>query len=120
MTEEKRIHEPTCRSCKIRMRKAPLARDSYNPMLLNRRQVQWLENAARVFDADSEELWTAEEFVSWLKPDLTGKYPPIPPDMAGLSIKEGGSRNGTGATRHGSADPIPFAPMPSRMRRVGR
>lgn len=116
MTDQ-RVHEPTCRSCGVRMRKAPLPRDTYSPLLLNRAQLMWFENVARYFDelADGE-CWSAEDFIAWLKPDLTGKYPPLPPDMAGLSLKEGGSRNGTGATRHGSADPIPFAPV-SRYRR---
>lgn len=102
MTEH-RVHEPTCRSCGVRMRKAPLPRDSYRPLFLKRAEVMWLENAARYFDADSDQYWTAEEFIAWLKPDLTGKFPPIPPERSG----------------HGNPDPIPFVTTPAKMRRVG-
>jgi hypothetical protein len=82
MTDE-RVHEPTCRSCGVRMRQAPLPRSNYRPLLLNRQQIMWLENAARYFDAESTEPWSAADFVAWCKPDLSGKYPPIPPELIG-------------------------------------
>ena len=69
MTEPR---EPTCRSCKIRMRVEPIGRDMYNPITLSSAHVRWLENAARVFD-DEGELFTAAEFVAWLRPDLIGR-----------------------------------------------
>lgn len=83
MTEDVRIHEPTCRSCGVRMRKTPLPRSNYRPLMLTRQQIMWLENAARYFDAESDEPWSAEDFIAWCKPDLNGKYPRIPPELIG-------------------------------------
>ena len=71
LTPEQR--ERMCPSCHIRYRVAPkTAQDFYNAISLEPRVVRWLENAARVFDAESDELFKAEEFIAWLRPDLTG------------------------------------------------
>lgn len=72
MTEAR---EPVCRSCKIRMRVEPIGRDMYNPITLSSAHVRWLENAARVFVEETAEgdHWTAQDFVSWVRPDLIGR-----------------------------------------------
>lgn len=66
---------PTCHSCKVRWAVNPAVRDHYNPIDLKPSQVKWLENAARVFDQESDEKWTAEDFIAWLKPDVIGMAP---------------------------------------------
>lgn len=112
------IKQPTCQTCKVRyFVTPPKLRDGYKPMLLDPAQVRWLENAARLFDALSEgDAWTAEEFIAWLRPDLTGH--PNFPDMAGLSISLGGGRKGAGkgTTRISTPDPIPYAALPPKIR----
>ena len=66
----------TCESCGIRYRVTPLAlREYYNPLDLSIEEIRWLENAARIFDDESPELFTAAQFVSWLRPDLTPGQP---------------------------------------------
>lgn len=62
-----------CPSCKIRhsIPRAPV--DVFAPLMLEAREIRWLENAARVFDEYSEEPWSASEFIAWIRPDLTGK-----------------------------------------------
>lgn len=106
-------HKPLCPSCRMRYAVTPpAARESYNPMLMTAKEVQWMENAARLFDAIAgEDRYTAAEFVAWLKPDLNGKWAPIN-EFSGIAIKEGAPRNGY--TRHGSADPLPVVPMKLR------
>jgi hypothetical protein len=64
----------TCTSCFMRYRIQPLpARESYSPLVMDKRTIKWLANAARVFDEYAEERFTAHQFISWLMPDLTGK-----------------------------------------------
>jgi hypothetical protein len=71
--------------------------------------VRWLENAAAFFDQESDELFTATEFIRWVKPDLNGFE--VPKDKtAGISFTEGGNRTGTLAYRHTSPDPLPVMP----------
>lgn len=63
----------TCPSCQVKFRvnPAPL-RDHYNPWPIHPMLFMWIENAARVFDEESEELFTAAEFVAWIRPDVVG------------------------------------------------
>lgn len=68
--------ERMCPSCRIRYAHPPKAlRDMYNPIALQKGTISWLENAARAFDGESDERFTAHEFIAWLKPDLTGHRP---------------------------------------------
>ena len=107
-----------CASCRIRLTVPPAVRDSYNPLMLDLKGVKWLENAAREFDAMCDEhRYTAEEFIAWLRPDLTGHRIPLP-EMMGTPPRS--EAVGKHSVRHRHADPIPFAPMPAKMRRVGR
>ena len=108
-------HKQLCPSCRMRYAVTPpAARDSYNPMLMTAQEVQWLENAARLFDEIAEEdRYTAAEFVAWLRPDLNGKWAPIK-EFSGIARKEGGFITGSMQTRHGSADPLPVVPMKLR------
>lgn len=95
--------QPVCRSCRMRWTVNPSAiTHLYNPINLTPSQVQWLENAARVFDQEADEPWSAEEFVAWLKPDVIGMRVEIP-EAAGLSRKAGGH-----SPRINSADPLPY------------
>ena len=89
-----------CPSCRIRWMYPPRAlRDMYNPVALDKRTVAWLENAARVFDAESERRYTAEEFIAWVKPDLAGHN-------SRMTYEFDGSPNRNDATRH--PDPLPY------------
>jgi hypothetical protein len=100
--------EPTCRSCRIRFRVPPPAHDSYTPILLTAKEVHWLDNAARLFDhLAGDELFTAEEFLNWLKPDLNGKWANHAPFHDGIT------RKGYGPS---SADPLPM--VPPRLRKL--
>lgn len=78
--------EPVCRSCRMRwVVNPPTLKEFYNPVNLTPSQVKWLENAARVFDQESDEKWTAEEFIAWLRPDVIGMGPKrdIDPELLG-------------------------------------
>ena len=61
-----------CQTCRMHYKvdPAPIIKD-YNPIDLNARDIKWIENAARVFDSASSQRFTAEEFVAWLKVDVT-------------------------------------------------
>ena len=99
LNEEQR--ERMCPSCRMRYNYPPRAlREMYNPVALNKMTVAWLENAARVFDAESDEMFTAEEFIAWLKPDLSGNARPM--------YEFDGSPKRNDATRH--PDPLPYFP----------
>lgn len=66
--------ERMCPACRMRYKFPPPAgNDSFNPISLQAGQIRWLENAARVFDQESDMLFTAAEFVAWMKPDLAGR-----------------------------------------------
>jgi len=109
--------QPRCRSCKVRFHVNPPApNENYGPVRLHGNAIRWLENAARVFVAETDpgDQWTAEDFIAWVKPDLNGTLPPHPPEFVGLKKLEGGSRNGTMATRHASPDPLPTVPRSLR------
>jgi hypothetical protein len=89
--------------------KAPPIKEEYGPINIRGSAVDWLMNAARVFDAESPERFTAVEFMRWVKADLAGHV--IPRDQfSGVSLMEGGSRNGSMAYRHTSPDPLPVMP----------
>lgn len=109
-----RNHRPTCPSCEIRFRVEPPAiRDAYSPILLTAYEVMWLENAARFFDeVAGEDRFTAEQFVSWLKPDLSGRRHRNHTEFDGRAVYLGGGRKGAGrgTTRIASADPLPVVP----------
>ena len=67
---------PQCPSCRMRFRVNPIkAREFYNPMTMDATAFQWIENAARVFDDEAGERFTAAEFVAWLRPDLVQGRP---------------------------------------------
>ena len=94
---------PRCSMCRMRFAVNPKGlTEFYNPLPLKGATVAWLENAARTFDAESDELYTAAEFLAWLKPDLLGRTPPIP-ETSGKAVRAGG-----GSPRHNLADPIPY------------
>ena len=60
-----------CVSCRMRERVDPTAaREFYNPVHLAPSTLSWIENAARVFDEESGEKFSAAEFVAWMRPDL--------------------------------------------------
>jgi hypothetical protein len=89
--------------------KKPNVKEDYGPGTIHPSTVRWLENAAAFFDQESDELFTATEFIRWVKPDLNGFE--VPKDKtAGVSFTEGGNRTGTLAYRHTSPDPLPVMP----------
>jgi hypothetical protein len=101
---------PICRSCDMRFKVTPPAtRPDFHTKDFDKGAVAWLENAARVFDEESDELYTAEDFIAWLKPDMR-RNSPKPPETGGVARKEGGGRKGTGnlGTRHTSPFPLPM------------
>ena len=105
--------QPVCRSCRMRYAvKPPPIRDTYGPIKLLPNQIRWLENAARVFvaDSDPEDCWTAEDFIAWLKPDVLGMGVVIP-ESVGKASQAGGN-----SPRINSPDPIPYAPLPPKIR----
>lgn len=68
---EERPPERYCASCKMRWRIGTPQLTEYSGLFLPRRSGFMLANAARTFDELSEgRLFTAEEFVAWLMPDL--------------------------------------------------
>ena len=97
-----------CPACKMRYRVSPLQlNDHYNPLALTATQINWISNAARIFDMESEDLFTAQDFVEWMRPDLAGHSVKIN-EAAGVARQEGGGRSGTQATRHGLPFPLPM------------
>ena len=95
--------EPVCRSCRMRWTvNQPAVRDTYNPINFSAAQYRWLENAARVFDQEADEKWTAEEFVAWIKPDVIGMAVVIP-ESSGKARKAGGN-----SPSINSPDPLPY------------
>ena len=70
------MNPPTrmCESCRMRYRvNPPSAREFYNPLPLSPHTVQWIENAAKVFDLEADQRFTAAEFVAWMRPELVEK-----------------------------------------------
>ena len=66
--------EVRCPSCKMRHRVPPPdATEFYNPWPVSPQSFKWIENAARVFDRESDELFTASDFVAWIRPDCVGR-----------------------------------------------
>lgn len=114
-----------CPSCHIRYVLDRTYNPNFDMLPLDKDAWEKLRRAAESFDRrasnlDSEEyrsgtgdgtLFTAAAFIEWIKPDCEG-------------FKERRPAVDYDGVRHdgliSSADPIPFAPMPSRMRRVGR
>lgn len=85
--------QPTCRTCHMRFYvNLPRPHESFNPMVMSKATVKWLENAARVFDEYSDEPFTAHQFISWLMPDMTGRGRPDRP-YDGL-LREQGENQG--------------------------
>ena len=106
----------TCPSCRIRFRVPPPTwnRD-YNAIRADENVIRILYRAAALFDLNADEPHTAREFVEWILPDLRGGAT-IGPEFEGVTVKEGGARNGSMATRHASPDPLPM--VPSKLRKM--
>jgi hypothetical protein len=74
MTADFRQRNSQCPTCRMRWRFPQAAvRALYGPLYIDRKAYHWLENAARVFDEQSEELFTAAEFVAWVRADIFGE-----------------------------------------------
>ena len=72
MTEPKQLG--WCRSCRMRYAVTPPEpRDTFGSWNVSPAAFTWIENAARVFDAESPQRFTAAEFVAWIRPDVVGK-----------------------------------------------
>ena len=108
------LERPICPSCKMRFRVSPevLAfREGYNNWTINANAFKWLENAARFFDSEAgDRRFTAQEFVAWVRPDVAALSVVIP-ESVGRASQAGGN-----SPRINSADPIPYAPLPPKIR----
>lgn len=63
-----------CPSCRIRMSVPHPAQHFYNVIQLPYSAIEWLENAALVFDEEAgEQRFTAAEFIAWVRPDVVRK-----------------------------------------------
>ena len=63
--------ESMCPSCRIRWQLRHAApHEMYSPWRIDIKLFKWIENAARNFDAESDEKFTATEFVAWIKPEV--------------------------------------------------
>jgi hypothetical protein len=74
-TEEAMTHgaeRQVCPSCRVRFRVEPMRWREYNAVRITTRQLQALELAALHFDRESDERFTAIEFVRWIRPDVPG------------------------------------------------
>ena len=108
------LERPICPSCRMRFRVSPevLAfREGYNNWTINANAFKWLENAARFFDSEAgERRFTAQEFVAWVRPDVAALSVLIP-ESVGKASQAGGN-----SPRINSPDPIPYAPLPRKIR----
>ena len=98
-----------CPTCRIRWRvKRPI---DVGWSQMSRNDYRWLEQMAAQFDAESGELFTATDFVAWIRADITafGRYQV--PEMEGRSTVETANKTGTKPTRHGRPDPTPYADL---------
>jgi hypothetical protein len=63
-----------CSSCHIRLAVPHPPQHFYNVVQLPFSAVEWLENAALVFDEEAgEDRFTASEFIAWVRPDILRK-----------------------------------------------
>lgn len=69
---EQRPDVRTCVCCRVRFRVTPMAVREYNAIHITPTAVHALEIAALYFDRESDERFTAIEFIHWLKPDVPG------------------------------------------------
>jgi hypothetical protein len=99
---------PVCRACRMRFTvEPPPLREMFGSTRVSSSTVRWLENAARAFDALSDgDCWTAEDFIAWIRPDMTGGAT-IKDQTVGTSRQEGGAGGMRGA-RHTSPFPLPL------------
>ena len=72
MSQDPRYIEHTCHSCRMRYRVHAPEPKEYNTVPIDRRQMRMIENAAAYFDSVATELFTAAEFVRWMRPDVPG------------------------------------------------
>jgi hypothetical protein len=108
--------ERMCPSCRVRyLIRVPAPRDLYGPLDINRGAYRWLENAAKVWDAQSDERFPASEFIAWLRFDLAGVHP-LHIDHDGAPPHTESGEAGSRASVHRRPDPLPYFSRPRKLR----
>ena len=113
LTDEQK--DRMCPACRMRYRVPPAAwfREEYSRIEAPPQLVTFLKRASAFFDSEADGPYTAQEFVEWMLPDLTGR--PTFPEFDGLAIKEGGFTTGSKPTRQAAADPLPYVSLKEAM-----
>lgn len=110
LTETQR--DRMCPSCRIRYHVTTIApSELYGPLHISPTAYQWLVNAAKVWDAESSELYSAADFIAWIRFDVAAYRSFVYPthDGGGTRLESGGfGRN----YAHRHPDPIPFVELP--------
>lgn len=108
-----------CPSCRIRYTvNVPSPRELYGPLDIDRSAYRWLENAAKVWDAQSAERFPAAEFVAWVRFDLAGQRPFHGDHDGAPARSESGADVDQHKTRHRHRhpDPIQVVTLPRKLR----
>lgn len=120
LTPEQRDH--ICPACSVRYKRRTSPVRDFGSWLISKNDYRWLEKAAEEFDAQSDELWTAREFVASLAFDVPGSRP-APPFTDGAPPRNlnGSVASMTGhPTAHRDPWPLPIATKGERHTRGTR
>lgn len=113
--------ERCCPACRIRfVYPHPAGNPYFGPWNIDISAYRWLVNAARVFDAESDELFSASEFTAWLKQEIVG-YQPIRTDHDGApprNVDGSVAVKGRAQNLHRHPDPLPLGGLSGSIRRV--